>query len=282
MGQVITSKQNDTIKFLRKLRDRPKRKRYGKFSVEGARELSRALGGNVIFDGIFFCEKFFNGERQRAILNLAAEKNISTCEVNCDVFEKISNREGCDGVIGLANFWETGLWNIKLSQNALVLVAEGIEKSGNLGALMRAAESAGVDGLILCDPLTDIFNPNVVRASQGAVFSLPIAVTANGEALEFLRKNSVKIFATTPSAKNVYFNENFLGKTAIAVGTEHSGLSDFWLQNCSITKISLPQIGLCDSLNVNDAAVVVLYEALRQRLSFSSPRPPLRSRAGRG
>lgn len=266
MADLITSKQNDRIKFLCKLRDRVKRNRYKMFPIEGTRELSRALDAHVEITTIFFCEKFFGGGSQRHLIATAEGKNISLCEVSADVFEKISNRENCDGVIALASFWQTPLENVKLSPNPLLLVAEGIEKAGNLGALMRSAESAGVDALILCDPVTDIFNPNVIRASQGAVFALPIAVASNGETLEFLGKNSIGVFATAPSAKAPYFGEDFTGKTAIAVGSEHGGLSEFWLKNAAIKKISLPQMGACDSLNVNDAAVVVLYEVLRQRM----------------
>ncbi|MDR1432869.1 MAG: RNA methyltransferase [Puniceicoccales bacterium] len=267
MIERITSKQNDRIKFLCKLRDRAKRKRHGMFLIEGNRELSRALGTAVKLDTVFFCEKFFRDASQSDLVAVAAGKNIPICEVSGDVFEKISNRENCDGVIALANFWQVALENVKLSENPLVLIAEGIEKSGNLGALMRSAESAGVDALILCNPVTDIFNPNVVRASQGAVFSLPIAVASNGEVSEFLQKNSIKIFAATPAAEALYFDENFTGSVAIAVGSEHDGLSSFWLKNSGVKKISLPQMGSCDSLNVNDAAVVILYEVLRQRRS---------------
>ena len=149
---------------------------------------------------------------------------------------------------------------------SLVLVAEGIEKSGNLGALMRSAESAGVDMMILCDPVTDIFNPNVVRASQGALFNLKIAVTDNISAYNFLKKKKLSLFATTPSSNNYYFDQDFRGPLAILVGSEHDGLSDFWLKNNDVQKVMLPQMGICDSLNVNDAAVIVLYDVIRQRM----------------
>jgi TrmH family RNA methyltransferase len=235
------------------------------FIVEGMRELARALAGTVTFDTIFFCGELFRDQGARQLISGAAARSIPICELSRGVFEKISNRENCDGVLGLANFWETKLADIHLPPNFTVLVAEGIEKAGNLGALMRSAESAGVEAMILCDPVTDIFNPNVVRASQGAIFSLPIAVAPREETLLFLTKNAAKIFALTPAAKNFYFGENFTGNTAIIVGSERDGLSDFWLKNNAIGKIALPQMGACDSLNVNDAAVVVLYEILRQK-----------------
>jgi TrmH family RNA methyltransferase len=240
------------------------------FLVEGYRELSRAMDNNISIDTIFFCEKFFKDIIQLNLIRRAERKKLPVCKVSTEVFEKISYRENCDGILGLANFWSSDFPDIKLSKNAFILVAERIEKAGNLGALMRSAESAGVDALILCDPITDIFNPNVICASQGAVFSLPTIVTNNEQTLAFLKTHSIQIFATIPSAKNIYFNENFVPHTAIIVGSEHDGLSDFWLKNTSIAKISLPQKGMCDSLNVNDAAVIVLYEVLRQRMQKES------------
>jgi TrmH family RNA methyltransferase len=235
------------------------------FLIEGIRELSRAMDKNIAVDSIFFCEDFFNSGIATDLILRGKEHGIEICRLSKDVFEKISNREGCDGVIGLANFWETSLSDIAVSEDALLLVAEGIEKPGNLGAIMRSAESVGANGLILCNPVTDIFNPHVIRASQGAVFSLSIAIANNEDALSFLEQHSLKIFATTPSSPNVYFNEDFTTGIAIVIGSEHSGLSDFWLSNNKVGQISIPQAGISDSLNVNDAAVVILYEALRQR-----------------
>lgn len=268
--EIITSRQNDRVKFLCKLRDHIKRNRYGMFLVEGYRELSRAMDNNITMDTIFFCEKFFKDLVQWDLIRRAESKNVQICQVSTEVFEKISCRENCDGILGLAKFWHLDFSHVKLSKNALILAAESIEKAGNLGALIRSAESVGVDVLILCNPVTDVFNPNVIRASQGAVFSLPTVVTSNEKALEFLEANAVQIFATTPSAKNIYFHENFTSPTAIIVGSEHAGLSDFWLKNDCVTPIALPQKGMSDSLNVNDAAVIVLYEVVRQRMQKES------------
>ncbi|MDR2603110.1 MAG: RNA methyltransferase [Puniceicoccales bacterium] len=270
--EIITSRQNDRIKFLCKLRDRVKRDRHGMFIVEGYRELSRAMDNDIPVDVIFFCEKFFKDLASWDLIQRAGSKNIQICQLGAEVFEKISCRENCDGILGLAKFWHLDFPQVKLSNNALILVAESIEKAGNLGALMRSAESAGADMLILCNPVTDIFNPNVIRASQGAVFSLPTVVTDNEKTLKFLETNAVQIFTTTPSAKNIYFHENFTSPTAIIVGSEHDGLSDFWLKNDGATPIALPQKGMSDSLNVNDAAVIVLYEVVRQRMQKESNR----------
>ncbi|MDR2432764.1 MAG: RNA methyltransferase [Puniceicoccales bacterium] len=270
--EIITSRQNDRIKFLCKLRDRVKRDRFEMFLVEGHRELSRAMDNNIPMDSIFFCEKFFRDLTPWDLIQRAENKNIQVCQVSDEVFEKISYCKNCDGILGLAKFWHLDFPHVKLSNNAFILVAESIEKAGNLGALMRSAESAGADVLILCNPVTDIFNPNVIRASQGAVFSLPTVVTSNEKTLKFLEANAVQIFTTTPSAKNIYFHENFTSPTAIIVGSEHDGLSDFWLKNDSVMPIALPQKGMSDSLNVNDAAVIVLYEVVRQRMQKESSR----------
>ena len=265
--ETITSKSNDRIKFLCKLRDHGKRKRYEAFLIEGVRELSRAvLHKRASIMTVFFCESFFKNEETYRLLDQVKNMQIEMVSLSRAVFEKISNREHCDGVIALAKFWTEEVK--KMPDNSFVLVAEKIEKSGNLGALIRSAESAGVDLLILCDPVTDIFNPNVVRASQGAVFSLPILSLTREETLKFLQENRINIFAATPMAEKLYFQCDFRKSTAILVGAEHDGLSEFWLNRRDIEKIALPQNGVSDSLNVNDAAVVILYEVLRQRVQI--------------
>lgn len=267
----ITSKQNERIKFLCKLRDRSKRNRYQQFLIEGFRELSRAIDNQAPLLSVYYNEELFLNDDYTALLQqLLLSPEIETIHVAKDVFEKISCRENSDGLIGLSRFWSTQLSSIALHDNSLVLVAEGIEKAGNLGALMRSAESAGVDAFILCDPVTDIFNPNVVRASQGAIFNLPIAVASAEEVLSFLQKQSVHLFATTPRARTLYFQADFTGPSALLVGAEHSGLSDFWLHQMDIQTLAIPQAGISDSLNVNDAAVIVLYEAIRQRYHHES------------
>lgn len=265
---IITSLHNEHIKLLSKLHDRTKRNRYRLFLIEGYREVSRALSCGISIEGLFFAHSMFKSDNYLELLEQVLKKNNIECfEVSRAVFEKISKRENGDGLIALANFWETEISSMYDTSPSLVLVAEGIEKSGNLGALMRSAESAGVDMMILCDPVTDIFNPNVVRASQGALFNLRIAVADNKTAYNFLREKKMSLFATTPSAEEYYFTKNFRSPLAILVGSEHDGLSDFWLSKNDVQTISLPQIGICDSLNVNDAAVVVLYDVIRQRMN---------------
>lgn len=263
---IITSVHNEHVKLLSKLHDRTKRNRYRLFLIEGYREVSRALSCGISVEGLFFDLSMFKSDSYFELLQTSYERNIECFEVSRMVFEKVSKRENGDGIIALANFWDTDISSMYDISPSFVLVAERIEKSGNLGALMRSAESAGVDMMILCNPVTDIFNPNVVRASQGALFNLKIAVTDNISAYDFLTKKNLSLFATTPSSKNYYFSQDFCCPLAILVGSEHNGLSDFWLKKDDVQTVMLPQMGISDSLNVNDAAVIVLYDVIRQRM----------------
>ncbi len=262
---TISSKQNDKIKFVVKLRDRSKRKRFGMFIVEGFRELERALDSNINCEFLFFCPTFFKTEKFEALIKRAHLFNIPAFEVTPEVFKKISGREGCDGILGVCRTWETILDALTLSKNPLLLVVDGIEKSGNLGALIRSAESVGVDAMIVCNPITDIFNQNVVRVSQGALFSLPIVIAERAVVRDFLLVHGITIFATTPVAHTRYWEVDLEQPSAIIVGSEHAGLPDYWLSGTHVKTISIPQCGRSDSLNVNDAAVIILYDAIRQR-----------------
>lgn len=265
MIEKITSRQNPKIKFFAKLRDRSKRKRAGLFIVEGFRELARALDNNIVCDFFLFCPEFFKNDGFDALVERVQLLNIPSFQLNVDVFEKLSVREGCDGVLGICRTWETNLKNIVLKKVPLLLIVDGIEKPGNLGALMRSAESAGVDAMIICDQVTDIFNHNVVRASQGALFSIQLFVAKREEVRALLSSQKITLFATTPSANMPYWDANFTNPSAIIVGSEHDGLPHYWLSGSEVCTISIPQMGYSDSLNVNDAAVVVLYDAVRQR-----------------
>ncbi|MDE6432227.1 MAG: RNA methyltransferase [Opitutales bacterium] len=265
MIEKITSKQNPKIKFFIKLRDRAKRKRTGMFIVEGFRELTRALDSEIESEFFLFCPKFFKNQEFEKLVERAQMLHIPSFELTADVFEKISIRERCDGILGICHIWETRLDDFIPPKNPLLLVVDGIEKPGNLGALIRSAESAGVDAMIVCSSVTDIFNHNVVRASQGALFSLPIFTADRAEARDFLLKHGLAVLATTPKSSTLYWEINMNRPSAVIVGSEHDGLPDCWLSGDDVQTMAIPQRGLSDSLNVNDAAVVVLYEAVRQR-----------------
>jgi TrmH family RNA methyltransferase len=266
-SQRIVSGQNPRVKFAIKLRNRSRRNRTGLFIVEGYRECLRALGGGVAFESLFFCPKFFRDGGFGELVQRISQRDVDAFELSDAAFEKISARSGCDGILAICKAWESNLSELKVRENSLFLVVDGIEKSGNLGALMRSAESANVDAMIVCDPVTDIFNHNAVRTSQGALFSLPIFQVSRGEAHNFLVENGISIVVTSPSAPVRYWEIDMRHSSAVVMGAERDGLPEFWLRSGDVTAVSIPQLGRSDSLNVNDAAVVLLYDAIRQRLS---------------
>jgi TrmH family RNA methyltransferase len=273
---VITSRQNPRVQQLVRLRERAGRVESGLFLVEGCRELSRALAAEMRVTEIYFCPVLFkNREAAAALLRRAGECGVGLFELGESAFEKVSGREGADGFLGVARL--PGLTldllvpRLEAVENPLILVVEAVEKPGNLGALFRTADSVGCAALICCDPVADPFNPNVIRASQGALFPMPCAVAGPEAVAEFLRVMGVRIFAAAPDAKRCYWDSDFRGSSAILLGSEKDGLSQFWLQNTGKTcdlgleLISIPQLGLSDSLNVGIAGAVCLFEALRQR-----------------
>jgi TrmH family RNA methyltransferase len=180
------------------------------------------------------------------------------------VFEKMSYRENPDGWLGIFPIPHTTFDDLKIDKTPLVVVAESIEKPGNLGAILRTADAAGVDALLLCDPRVDAWNPNVVRACRGTVFSLPVVECNNASALEWLKRRKIRVLAASPSAEAMYSDVDMSQPTAIAVGTEDEGLTDFWMSNADV-KVKIPMMGRVNSLNVSVSTALIVYEALRQR-----------------
>lgn len=254
---IIKSLQNEKIKNIVKLRDSNReRKSAGLFIVEGYREISLALKAGVEIENLFYCQDYIKRE-----LAVDEEKLI---EVDKKVFQKISGRENPDGFLATAKIKEKKLSNIKLSAKPLLIILEAVEKPGNLGAILRTADAAGADAVIINDPKVDIYNSNSIRASQGTVFTVPAAVSSVEETIEFLRKNKIKIFATTPAAKKEYTKVDFTSGCAIIMGAEDKGLNESWLKAAD-EKIKIKMRGQIDSLNVSVSTAVVLFEALRQR-----------------
>lgn len=194
--------------------------------------------------------------------------NAESISVNRAVFEKMSYRDNPDGWLALFPIPRTSLTDMKLSDVPLVIVAESVEKPGNLGAILRTADAAHVEALLVCDPRVDVWNPNVVRASRGAVFSVPVVESDNPSALEWLKLREIRVLAATPSADAIYSDVNLREPIAIAVGTEDVGLSDFWMSNADL-KVKIPMMGRVNSLNVSVSTALIVYEAVRQR----SPQP---------
>ena len=253
----ITSLQNPRVKHIVRLRDDKRQRREdGLTLVEGYDEISLALSA---------------GYKPRALFSAPelASRQISAAEaehitVNQAVFEKMSYRDNPDGWLAVFPIPHSSLDDLALSESPLVIVAESVEKPGNLGAILRTADAAHVDALLVCNPRVDLWNPNVVRASRGAVFSVPTVECDNASAWEWLRAHEIRILAATPSAEVIYSDIDLCPPVAIAVGTEDEGLTDFWMSNADL-KVKIPMLGKVNSLNVSVSTALILYEAVRQR-----------------
>jgi TrmH family RNA methyltransferase len=261
----ITSVQNPKIKHIVKLReDKRQRQEDGLILVEGVDELTLAFACGFAPRTLLTAPEL---ARRDPVISTAEKITVSRA-----VFEKISYRENPDGWLGVFPMPAAGLEDLKLSGNPLVVIAESIEKPGNLGAILRTADAAGVDAVLVCDPRVDVWNPNVIRASRGAVFSVPVVETDSASALEWLRRvperapgsGTMRVLAAVPSAAARYTDLSLRGPLALAVGTEDKGLSQFWLENSDI-QARIPMTGRVNSLNVSIAAALMLYEIVRQR-----------------
>ncbi|MBI5840089.1 MAG: RNA methyltransferase [Chloroflexi bacterium] len=253
----ITSLQNLKVKYIVKLReDKRQRQRDGLMLVEGFDEISLAISAGHQPQTLLSAPEIAT----RQIESASAE--IVT--VNRAVFEKMSYRENPDGWLGIFSIPKTSLDDLKLGESPLVIVAESVEKPGNLGAILRTADAAGVDAVIVCDPRVDLWNPNVVRASRGTVFTVPTVEAESLNALAWLRSRKMRVLAATPSAEALYTSVDLSQPVAMAVGTEDEGLSDLWMSNADL-KVRIPMLGRVNSLNVSIATALITYEAVRQR-----------------
>jgi len=253
----ITSPQNPKVKYIVKLReDKRQRQRDGLMLVEGFDEVSLAILSGGQPQALLTAPELASRQIERG----AAE----FITVNRAVFQKISYRENPDGWLGIFPIPRRTLEDLKLSESPLVIVAESVEKPGNLGAILRTADAAHVDALLVCDPRVDLWNPNVVRASRGTVFTVPTIEVESSNALAWLRSKKMRVLAATPSSGAVYTDVNLREPIAIAVGTEDEGLSDFWMFNADL-KVKIPMQGKVNSLNVSIATALIVYEAVRQR-----------------
>ena len=253
----ITSLQNPRIKYIIKLRDdKRQRKQERLMLVEGYAEIQLALSAGYQPQTLFSAPELVS----RPFEGVEAEH----ITVNRAVFEKMSYRENPDGWLAVFPIPSASLDGLKLSDSPLVIVAESIEKPGNLGAILRTADASHVDAVLICDPRVDLWNPNVVRASRGALFSVPTVECDNSSALEWLKSQKMRILAATPAAEIVYSDVNLRQLTAIVVGTEDEGLTDFWMSNADV-KVRIPMLGRVNSLNVSVSTALIVYEAIRQR-----------------
>lgn len=274
----ITSLQNPRLKQLVKLRDRRPRDEAGEFLIEGYREVKRALAAGVRPRELYCGPDWFLGTNEPALIEEAQSAGAQVFELSKEAFAKVSYRDRPDGLLAVARQWHRTLKNLDVAGLAeagpgsptpatkppLLLVVEAIEKPGNLGTLLRGADAAGVDAVVVCDPITDIFNPNVVRSSTGVLFSMPVIVAESGEVRSWLRTRGIRAVATTPAAPALYTDTDLRGPLAIIMGSEQYGLSEFWLKESDLL-VRIPMAGQADSLNVAMAAIIALFEAGRQR-----------------
>ncbi len=260
----LTSTQNARVKEVARLRKRAERDARRLFLVEGAREVSRALASGWRVDQLFYCPALHSRPDAEPLLAQARAAGAECFDCAPAVFAKLAFKEGADGWLAVVRQQARGLDELTLSQPPFLLVAEAIEKPGNLGSILRAADGAGVDAVLLCDGRTDLYNPNVVRNSMGSLFSVPVAEAAAPEVWRFLRHHHVHVLAATPQAEALYSDVDLRGPLAVVVGTESDGLSSAWMEQADL-HVRIPMRGMADSLNVACATTLLLYEAVRQR-----------------
>ena len=261
-GGAITSAQNPKIKRLLQLQQKSsERRKAGLFVVEGIREVERCVEKGYEINTIFYLNKPM-AENVSEIIE--KNKDIKLFEVSPTIYEKIAYRGSTEGVIAEVKTKDKTLNDLNLSENPLVVVLESVEKPGNLGAILRSADAAGADALIVCDPLTDLYNPNLIRNSTGAIFSVPCVACTSEECIKFLKENNIQILTAQLQDSELYYDTDMKRGTAIVMGTEATGLTDIW-RKAADAHIRIPMLGITDSLNVSVSAAILLYEAVRQR-----------------
>jgi len=260
MHPLITSQQNPKIKNVLALEKARERNQQNVFILEGIKELSLAIEGKYVIDTVFFCPQIISVE---TILKVVREENL-LIPVQQNVFEKIAYRDSTGGIIAIVQQKKHTLENIQLRKNPLVLILESVEKPGNLGAVLRTADAANIDAVIICDPQTDFYNPNVIRSSVGCIFTTQIASSTSHETIAWLNKHEINIFATSLESSTPYHKIDFTKPSAIIMGTESTGLSDTWIR-VATSSVIIPMRGKIDSMNVSNAAAVIVFEACRQR-----------------
>lgn len=285
--ETITSAQNRKVKELLTLVEKSKaRSAAGLFVVEGQRELGHCLDAGFIPETLFICGEVMavqnnavNGAKTGhlaeniegkdgldALIAKAEALNprLGVVQIPAFLYEKVAYRGSTEGIIAEVHSVPRALEDLRLGERPLVMVLESVEKPGNLGAVLRSADAAGADAVIVCDPLTDIWNPNLIRSSVGAVFSVPVAVCTSADAIAFLKKRGIRILTAQLQDSEWYYDTDMTGATALVMGTESTGLTQAWRDSAD-AHIKIPMLGRLDSLNVSVSAAVLLYEGVRQR-----------------
>ncbi|MBR4782871.1 MAG: RNA methyltransferase [Bacteroidaceae bacterium] len=265
---MITSTQNPKIKQLLQLQQKSsERRKAGLFVVEGQRELQHCIGADFEIDTLFICPEICTNIEE--ILKLAtscnsAAANSRILELPSSLYEKIAYRGGTEGIIATVKARSLKLSDLKLESAPLIMILESVEKPGNLGAVLRSADAAGADAVIVCDPLTDLYNPNLIRSSIGAIFTVPCVACSSEECINWLKTNSIQILTAQLQDSSLYYQTDMCRPTALVMGTEATGLTPQWRQAAD-AHIRIPMLGSLDSLNVSVSAAILLFEAVRQR-----------------
>lgn len=259
--EMITSVQNPKVKQLLLLQQKSsERKKTGLFVVEGRRELMHCLEADYELDTVFVCSQLETGVEPMPTL----PSGVRLLEVSKAVYEKIAYRGSTEGVVAVVRSRQLRLSDLSLSPHPLIVVVERVEKPGNLGAILRSADASGVDAVVVCDPLTDLYNPNLIRSSVGGFFSVPCVACSSEECIAFLKEKGIRILTAQLQDSHVYYDTDMTVGTAIVMGTESTGLTDLWRQAAD-AHIRIPMLGKIDSLNVSVSAAILMFEAVRQR-----------------
>ncbi len=255
---LISSTQNPKVKHLLALQQKSQlRRKEGLIVVEGARELGHCIDAGLKPKTIFYCPALFN-------IDKLSTNDAQLIEVSQEVYDKIAYRGSTEGVIAIVQGHQLTLNELKLGENPLIIVLEGVEKPGNIGAVLRSADAAQATAVIVCDPLTDLYNPNLIRSSIGAIFTVPCVACSSDECIEFLKTNNITILTAQLQDSELYYNTDMRQGTAIVMGTEATGLTNAW-REAADAHIRIPMKGALDSLNVSVSAAILLFEAVRQR-----------------
>ena len=281
--ETITSAQNPKIKNLLLLQEKSKaRREQGLFVVEGRRELEHCLEGGYEIRTLFVCPDIIDASSVSDLLSYHSERDaqsvsdLLSChserseesllvEIPLDLYKKVAYRESTEGIIAEVAYKARTLEDLQLPENPLIVVLESVEKPGNLGAVLRSADAAGAHAVLIGDPLTDLYNPNLIRASIGAVFTVPVVAAASAQIISFLKERGIQILTAQLQDSSLYYDVDMRRGTAIVMGTESTGLTSIW-REAATAHIRIPMLGRLDSLNVSVSAAILLFEAVRQRV----------------
>ena len=262
--ESITSAQNPKIQALLALQEKSKeRRKKSLFVVEGRRELLHCIEAGYEPYTVFICREIISDED---LMSIADKCSCSFIDIPRHLYDKVAYRGGTEGVIAELKCKEKTLEGLKLKENPLIVVLESVEKPGNLGAILRSADASGADAVIVCDPLTDLYNPNLIRSSIGGIFTVPTATATSEETIDWLKAQNIRIYTAQLQDSEWYYDTDMKGGTAIVMGTEATGLTDAW-RKAADAHIKIPMLGRLDSLNVSVSAAILMFEAVRQRNS---------------